>query len=73
MLQKHQNRGKSKGTTKRRSDKTVATRRIKGIRTRRRRSVQGEDDQDKKKMIVGRIGEVISTRQRDKETNITRR
>ena len=42
----------------------IATKRSKVIRTSKRRSGKVKDDQVKEKIIVTRIGEVISTRQR---------
>ena len=57
----------------RRSFPKITTSRIKVTRKRRRISVQEEEYRYKDKMIVIRIGKVISTRKIDEEKKITRR
>ena len=52
---------------------TITTRRIKGTRKGRGIPRQGEEDHEKDKTITGRIGKVISMRQKDEEKKITRR
>ena len=44
----------------RRGAPTIVTSRSKGIRTRRRQTGKGEEDQDKEKIITRRIVKVIS-------------
>ena len=55
-----------------RSAPTIVMSRIKGTREIIRQIIKGEDNQDKEKTIMVRIGKVKLTRRADKDKNITR-